>query len=123
MIGRGTWIIRGKLRRANKQYGDGAWVRVLIVKLSWSPRSGKSENILSTNLVANAKVCGDLWVLDRLSNVLHAENIDRTCEEPMEGLVVPLGDRYEPRILRILVLEGLTPITELATALSLSRHL
>ena len=33
-----------------------------------------------------------------------------------KGLIELLGDSYEPRVLRLLVLEELAPITELATA-------
>jgi hypothetical protein len=86
------------------------------VKLSWSPKSRKSENIIVNEAHSYAKACGDLWVLDHLPNVLHAQDIDRTTEEPVKGLIELLGDSYEPRILRLLVLEELAPITDLATA-------
>ena len=117
LIGRGTWVVRAKVQ---KQSNDVAWDRDLIVKLSWSPKSRKSEDIIVNEARSHAKACGDLWVLNHLPNVLHAEDIDRTSEEPLKGLVELLGDRYEPRVLRLLVLEELTPITELATALCLA---
>jgi len=55
-------------------------------------------------------------VLDHLPNVLHAENIDCTSEELIKGLMELLSDGYEPRILRLHVLEELSPITGLAVA-------
>jgi hypothetical protein len=120
LIGRGTWVVRAKLQTANEQTqssdSDDAWDRGLIVKLSWSPKSRKSEDIIVNEARSYAKDCGDLWVLDHLPNVLHAQGIDRTTEEPVKGLIELLGDRYEPRVLRLLVLEELFPITDLATA-------
>lgn len=120
LIGRGTWVLRAKLKkggeRSQSSDDDDAWNRGLIVKLSWSPKSRKSEDIIINEARSHAKACGDLWVLDHLPNVLHAEDIDRTSEEPIKGLMELLGDSYEPRVLRLLVLEELSPITELATA-------
>ena len=120
LIGRGTWVLRAKLKKGSEQNESSddhdAWNRGLIIKLSWSPKSRKSEDIIISEARSHAKACGDLWVLDHLPNVLHAENIDRTSEEPIKGLMELLGDGYEPRILRLLVLEELSPITELAIA-------
>jgi hypothetical protein len=120
LIGRGTWVLRARLKKRSKRSGsndgDDAWNRGLIVKLSWSPKSRKSEDTIVDGARSYAKTCGDLWVLDHLPNILHAENIDRTSEEPIKGLMELLGDAYEPRVLRLLVLEELSPITELAVA-------
>jgi hypothetical protein len=55
-------------------------------------------------------------VLDHLPNVMHAQEIDRTTEEHVKGLIELLGDSYKPRVPRLLVLEELSPITELASA-------
>lgn len=55
-------------------------------------------------------------MLDHLPNVMHAQEINRTTEEPIKGLIELLGDSYEPRVLRLLVLKELSPITELASA-------
>jgi len=120
LIGRGTWVLRAKLKKGSNQSGSGggddAWNRGLIVKLSWSPKSRKSEDTIVNEARSYAKACDDLWVLDHLPNVLHAENIDRTSEQPIKGLMELLGDGYEPRVLRLLVLEELSPITELTVA-------
>lgn len=120
LIGRGTWVLRAMLQKGSGQSessdGDDAWNRGLIVKLSRSPKSRKSEDIIISEARNYAKACGDQWVLDHLPNVLHAEDIDRTNEGPVKGLIELLGDRYEPRVLRMLVLEELFPVTELAAA-------
>ena len=119
LIGRGTWMVSAKLQTANEQSQSSdsdAWDRGLIVKLSWSPKSRKSEDIIVNEARSYAKACGDLWVLDHLPNVLHVQDIHRTTEEPVKGLIELLGDSYEPRVLRLLVLEELAPITDLATA-------
>jgi hypothetical protein len=39
----------------------------------------------------------------------------------LSGLMELLGDTYEPRVLRLLVLEELSPITEFATAAVLAK--
>lgn len=117
LIGRGTWVLRAKLKKGSESTdGNDAWNQGLIVKFSWSPKSRKSEDIIINEAHSHAKNCGDLWVLDHLPNVMHAQDIDRTTEEPIKGLIELLGDSYEPRVLRLLVLEELAPITELATA-------
>jgi Fungal protein kinase len=115
LIGRGTWVLRAKLKKGSESTdGNDAWNRGLIVKLSWSPKSRKSEDIIINEAHSQAKACGDLWVLDHLPNVMHAQDIDRTTEDPVSGLIELLGDSYEPRVLRLLVLEELVPISELA---------
>ncbi|KAF8800096.1 hypothetical protein BYT27DRAFT_7175755 [Phlegmacium glaucopus] len=120
LIGRGTWVVRGNLQNVNEQNRssdvDDTWDRGLIVKLSWSSKPRKSEDIIINEARSHAKACGDMWVLDHLPNILHAQDIDRTAEEPVKGLIELLGDSYEPRVLRLLVLEELTPITKLGTA-------
>jgi hypothetical protein len=119
LIGHVTWVLRAKLKKGTEQSGDSdddAWNRGLIVKLSWSPKSRQSENIIINEAHRHAKASGNLWVLDHLPNVLHVEDIDRTSEEPIKGLVKLVGDSYESRVLRLLVLEELFPITDLATA-------
>lgn len=59
LIGRGTLVARAKLQKANEQSessgGDGAWDQGLIVKLSWSPKSRKSENIIINEARRHAK--------------------------------------------------------------------
>ena len=96
LIGRGTWVLRARLKKRSKQSGssdgDDAWNQGLIVKLSWSPKSRKSEDTIVDEARSYAKTCGDLWVLDHLPNVLHVENIDRTFDEPIKGLMELLGD-------------------------------
>jgi hypothetical protein len=86
LIRRGTWVLRARLHKGSGQSesSDGdEWNQGLIVKLSWSPKSRISEDIIINEARSYATASGDLWVLDHLPNVLHAEDIDRTCEEPV----------------------------------------
>ena len=96
--------------------GDDAWNNNLIVKFSWVPKARTSEDTIIDEACKYAKASGDLWVLNHLPNILYAEDIDRTSEEPIKGLMEILGDRYEPRVLRLLVSDELFPISELADA-------
>lgn len=97
-------------RQSQSSDRDDAWDRGLTVKLSWQPKSRKSEDKIVNEEHSHAKTCSDLWVLDHLPNVLHAQDIDRTIEEPVKSLIELLGNRYEPRVLRLLVLEELAPV-------------
>ena len=115
LIGRGTWVLRAKLRETGSDGGSDA-----IVKLSWSPTSRKSEHAMINQARGNAILYGDQWVLDHLPNVLHSQDFDETKDGPVKGLIELLGDKYEPRVLRLLVLEELFPITELAAASDLA---
>ena len=90
LIGRGTWVLRAKLRQTD---GNSH----VIVKLSWSPKSRKSEQALINKARNDAILYGDEWILDHLPNVLHAQDFDRTDEEPVKGLTALLGNKYEPR--------------------------
>ena len=102
-------MLKAKLKKGSESTdGNDAWNRGLIVKLSWSPKSKKSEDIIINEARSHVKACGDFWVLGHLPNVMHAQEINWTTEL--------LGDSYEPRVLRLLVLEELFPITELASA-------
>ena len=114
LIGRGTWVLRAKLRQTD---GNSH----VIVKLSWSPKSRKSEQALINKARNDAILYGDEWILDHLPNVLHAQDFDRTDEEPVKGLTELLGNKYEPRVLRLLVLEELFPITELVAPSDLAQ--
>ena len=64
LIGRGTWVLRAKLKKGSNQSGssggDDAWNRGLIVKLSWSPKCRKSEGTIVNEARGHAKTCGDL---------------------------------------------------------------
>jgi hypothetical protein len=113
LIGRGTWVLRAEL-----QDHPGSDV---IVKLSWSPKSRKSEHAMINKARGDATLYGDQWVLDHFPNVLHAQDFDQTNEQPVQGVMEFLGDKYEPRVLRLLVMEELRPITELVKPSDLAK--
>jgi len=87
--------------------GDEEWNQDLIVKLSWSPKSRNSEQLIIEAARNHANASEHQWVLAHLPNVLHAQDIDRTT--------------YEPRILRVLVLEELFPVFLLTEATDLAK--
>jgi hypothetical protein len=98
---------------------DDSWVGSLIVKLSWPAISRVSEN----DLIARARDAANRdehrWVLKHLPRVLHAE--DRHISSLSQALIDRMGDRYEQRVLRVIVQEELYPITEQTTAADLAQ--
>ncbi|KAF8274805.1 hypothetical protein EI94DRAFT_1713110 [Lactarius quietus] len=116
IIGRGTCVVRAKyIGKSN----DDSWVGSLVVKLSWPAKSRISEN----DLIAKARNAANhdkhRWVLKHLPKVLHAE--DRQITSLSRALIDRMGDRYEERVLRIIVQEELYPITERTTAVDLAQ--
>ncbi|KAK0479930.1 hypothetical protein EDD18DRAFT_841061 [Armillaria luteobubalina] len=99
----------------------------LVVKISWPSASRKSEKTLLDIVIAKAKEMakpGEThWVLNHLPNILHEQDFkfddDDSVQKLISGMVNGgqyVGGRdgaYEERLLRITVLEELSPITSL----------
>ncbi|KAF8274785.1 hypothetical protein EI94DRAFT_1713047, partial [Lactarius quietus] len=120
IIGRGTCVIRAKyIPGSGTRSDDNNWVGSLIVKLSWPAKSRISES----DLIAKARNAANhdkhRWVLKHLPKVMHAE--DRHITSLSQALIDRIGDRYEERVLRIIVQEELYPITERTTAVDLAQ--
>jgi len=75
-------------------------------------------------MINNARNCArmnnqDNWVLNHLPEVLYTEDQDFHMLSP--ELIGILGDKYETRVLRIIVQEELFPITDCHTAPELAQ--
>ena len=103
IIGRGTCVVRAKYIDGTRAHCDDvSWVGSLVVKLSWPAKSRVPENDLivkAHNAADHAEHC---WVLKHLPKVLHAE--DRQIESLSPALIERIGEAYEKRVLRIIVL-------------------
>ena len=121
IIGRGTCVVRARRVEKGKYSGtdDDAWDGPLIVKLSWPAKSRISEN----SIIEKARNAADhdehRWVLKHLPKVLHAE--DRHINLLSQALIDRMGNQYEERVLRIMVQEELSPITEQTAAVDLAQ--
>jgi hypothetical protein len=120
IIGRGTCIVQAKHVEKGKYSGtDDAWDGPLIVKLSWPAKSRLSEH----DIIEKARNAADhnehRWVLKHLPKVLHAE--DRQVNLLSRDLIDRMGDEYEERVLRTMVQEELSPITERTAAVDLAQ--
>jgi hypothetical protein len=120
IIGRGTCVVRAQYIAGSGARSDhDSWVGSLVVKLSWPAASRISEN----DLIARARDAANhdehRWVLKHLPKVLHAE--DRHISSLSQALIDRMADRYEQRVLRIIVQEELHPITEQTTAAGLAQ--
>jgi len=120
IIGRGTCVVRARRVEKGKYSGtDDAWDGPLIVKLSWPAKSRIPENSIIEKARNAADHDGHHWVLKHLPKVLHAE--DRHVNLLSRALVDRMGDRYEERVLRIMVQEELFPITEQTAAVDFAQ--
>jgi hypothetical protein len=120
IIGRGTCVVRAQyIGGSGARCDDDGWVGSLVVKLSWPAISRISENDLIARARGAANHDEHRWVLKHLPKVLHAE--DRHISSLSQALVDRMGDRYEQRVLRIIVQEELYPITEQTTAAGLAQ--
>ena len=120
IIGRGTCVVRAKyIDGSRAHFDDNSWTGSLVVKLSWPAKSRVSEN----DLIAKARNAADhadhRWVLKHLPKVLHAE--DRQMESLSPALIARMGEKYEERVLRIIVQEELYPIIERTNAVDLAQ--
>jgi hypothetical protein len=121
IIGRGTCVVRARRVEKGKNSGtdDHAWDSPLIVKLSWPAKSRISENSIIEKARNAANHDEHRWVLKHLPKVLHAE--DRHVNLLSPALIDRMGDQYEERVLRIMVQEELSPITERTAAVDLAQ--
>ncbi|KAK0479934.1 hypothetical protein EDD18DRAFT_1086212 [Armillaria luteobubalina] len=99
----------------------------LVVKISWPSTSRKSEKMLLDIAIAKAnemaKPGETHWVLNHLPNILHEQDFKFDDDDSVQELIAEMinggqyvGGRdgaYEGRVLRITVLEELSPITSL----------
>ncbi|KAK0498098.1 hypothetical protein EDD18DRAFT_1071869, partial [Armillaria luteobubalina] len=99
----------------------------LVVKISWPSASRKSEKELLDIAIAKAnemaKPGETHWVLNHLPNILHEQDFKFDDAKSVQKLIAEMvnggqyvGGRdgvYERRVLRITVLEELSPITSL----------
>ena len=120
IIGRGTCVVRAQyITGSGARCDDDSWDGSLVVKLSWPATSRISEN----DLIAKARNAANhdehRWFLKHLPKVLHAE--DQHISSLSQALIDRMGDRYEERVLRIIVQEELYPITEQTTAVDLAQ--
>ena len=121
IIGRGTCVVRARRVEKGNDSGtdDDAWDGPIIVKLSWPAKSRISENDIIEKARKAANNDEHRWVLRHLPRVLHAE--DRHINLLSQALIDRMGDQYEARLLRIMVQEELSPITEQTAAVDLAQ--
>jgi len=113
LIGRGTCVVRATCVGAEVNKSDG-WEGTVIVKFSWPSKSRMAEPTIIEEARQMAVESGDTWVLDHLPMVLYSEDTEWTLLSPV--LIELLGNKYEKRVLRIMVQEELFPITDRRTA-------
>jgi hypothetical protein len=89
------------------------------VKLSWPPKSRISENYIIEKARNAANHDEHRWVLKHLPKFLHSE--DRYINLLSQALIDRMGGQYEARVLRIMVQEELSPITEQTAAVDLAQ--
>ena len=89
------------------------------MKLSWPAKSRISENDIIKKARKAANNDEHHWVLRNLPRVLHAE--DQHINLLSQALIDCMGDQYEAHLLRIMVQEELSPITEQTAAVDLAQ--
>ncbi|KAJ7221239.1 hypothetical protein GGX14DRAFT_540485 [Mycena pura] len=114
IIGRGTYVSQATMKVEGKE-------KDVIVKWSWPAKTRTPEADLVKIATDLATASGDLWALNHLPKILHAEERDFDEDSPQRRLSKHFGEHYELRVLRIVVQERLSPITELTTAPELSK--
>jgi hypothetical protein len=120
IIGCGTCVVRARRVEKGKCSGtDDAWDGPLIVKLSWPATSRMSGGDIIDKACNAADHDEHCWVLKHLPKVLHAE--DRHVNMLSRALIDRMADEYEERVLRIMVQEELSPITERTNAVDLAQ--
>ncbi|KAJ7196005.1 hypothetical protein C8J57DRAFT_1107045, partial [Mycena rebaudengoi] len=108
IIGRGTCVSRARMEGQD-----------VIGKWRWPATTRTAEAKLLETTTHLATKRGDTWVHDHLPKILHAEEREFDEGSPHRRLAQHFGDGYELRVLRIVVQDELSPITELTTAAEL----
>jgi hypothetical protein len=110
LIGRGTTVLSAT-SLSERWKGE-----PLIVKLSYPPTSRMSEkSILDSAL---EKAVGQYQEMrNHLPEILHSEDIQGPIQQILSKL---LGEKYEKRVLRLIVQKKLNPITELTDAVEVA---
>jgi hypothetical protein len=108
LIGRGTCVVRAH------PVADAS--TTVILKFSWPAKSRTSEAVILKTVIEFATQNTETWAHNHLPKVLDYEEIEPGQDSPQSFLLGLLKDLYEERVLRIIVQDELTPITELKTA-------
>ncbi len=119
LFGRDTCVIRATCAK---------WAgKKLVVKISWPSALRKSEKTLLDIAIAKADGMAETgnthWILNHFPNILHEQDFKFDDDDSVQKLIAEMinagkyvGGRagvYEERVLRITVLEELSPITSL----------
>ncbi|KAJ7025736.1 hypothetical protein C8F04DRAFT_1127406 [Mycena alexandri] len=110
IIGRGTVVVHATVLRAPPN-NPGLVNKSVIVKWSWSPKSRAREADIINQARAHA---ADTNMRRHLPEVLYSEDLDGSIPECHRHLMKHLPDEYEARVITVIVLEVLKPITELS---------
>ena len=89
------------------------------MKPSWPAKSRTSEQDILERAYKAADNDDHRWVLNHLLKMLHAETVPVNMLS--RGLIELIGDKYEERVLKVLVQEPLYPITSQKTAPDLAK--
>lgn len=125
LIGRGTCVVRAKVVKVPRDCEEFKDIlpyegQVVVVKLSWPSASRESEAKIVGEARAIAIKTGETWVLKHLPNILYSEDYQSEGADGESTVQQRLakkfskaddnGDRYEERVLRIIVEDELLPI-------------
>jgi len=113
----GTRVLRAKV--AAKSKTPNSWKdESIIVKFSFTPRTRMREGHMLARIIECASIPEYHWVLDHLPKILHYEELsrnDRDLQTRFAKYFKEKNHEYEDRVLQILVMTELFPITDLTT--------
>ncbi|KAJ3787047.1 hypothetical protein GGU10DRAFT_289040 [Lentinula aff. detonsa] len=116
VIGRGTMVIRVECACHNCPPNQCDWKeKKLVLKMSFPSKTRVSEQTFMDR-------CKELtqgehtWVLSHLPNIIWSFDIPFRDGSPQDNFKKKLGDEYEMRVMRGVILEELKPLSSLKTA-------